>query len=198
MALTNPSDFQNFEISFSWDTAVHPSQLVLATFSDDFRKRTWNISQGKHTLYEPIQEQADLPAVTAEPPTHQAFTISISTQFSNVVSAIENVHTSGNRTIPKNYLYIRFSNGGLKKYYVQQTLPSTDGVTLYHGSLRLYFRRIQPVSGPWFRFLYKQLRSFDKPNDWTTIPDTEFSLLSRKMPLDLHNKLFSILQDISD
>jgi hypothetical protein len=77
-----------FEISFSWDTAVHPSQLVLATFSDDFRKRTWNISQGKYTLYEPIQEQADLPDVTAEPPTHQAFTISISTQFSNVVSVI--------------------------------------------------------------------------------------------------------------
>ena len=148
LALTNPSDFQNFEISFSWDTAVHPSQLVLATFSDDFRKRTWNISQGKHRLYEPIQEQADLPAVTAEPPTHQVFTISISTQFSNVVSAIENVHTSGNRTIPKNYLYIRFSNGRLKKYYVQQTVPSTDSVTLYHGSVKLYFRRIRPVSGP--------------------------------------------------
>jgi hypothetical protein len=62
--------------------------LVLATFSDDFRKRTWNISQGKYTLYEPFQEQADLPDVTAEPPTHQAFTISISTQFSNVVSVI--------------------------------------------------------------------------------------------------------------
>lgn len=198
LALTNPSDFQNFEISFSWDTAIHPSQLALPSSSGDFRKRTWNISRSKHTLYEPIQEQADLPAEAAESPVHQAFTFSISAQFSNVVSTIQSMNTSAIGTIPKNCLYIRFANGGLKKYYVQQTTPSTNGVTLYHGSLKLYFKRIRPVSGPKFRFLYKQLRSFDQPNDWTAIPDTEFCLLSRKMPLDLHNKLFSILQDISD
>ena len=39
---------------------------------------------------------------------------------------------------------------------------------------------------------------FYDPKDSTTILDTEFSLLSQKMPQDLHNKLTSLLQDISD
>jgi hypothetical protein len=95
LALTNRSDIQNLEISFSWDTAIHPSQLVLPTFSANFRKRTWNISQGKHTLYEPIQEYADLPVDTTEPPIHESYTISDYTQFSNVVSGIKNVHSLG-------------------------------------------------------------------------------------------------------
>lgn len=194
MALTNPSDFRNFEVSFHWDTAVHPSQLALPTSSDNFRKRTWNISQGKHTLYEPIQEQSDLPVDTSETPINQAYTISLSPRFSNVISGIQNVRSLENQ----NNLYIRFANGGLKKYYVQQASPSTDGVTIYHGSLKIFFKRIRPVSGPELRFLYKKLRSFDGCDDWTTIPDTEFSLLTRKMPQDVHNRLFSLLQDISD
>ena len=102
------------------------------------------------------------------------------------------------KAFSNNNLYLRFSNRGLKKYYVQQSLPTINGVTLYHGSQKIFFKRIPTrfwTSAP--LSLLKNSVFYD-PKDSTTILDTEFSLLSQKMPQDLHNKLTSLLQDISD
>lgn len=197
LALTNPSDYQKITIFFTWDLTIYQQQLTIlpsVNNSHPTRRRFWDPATGKSSfINQPFYEPTDLPADTPDEqqPVKQAFTISLTTESIKENPRLESILNEGfkQQNLGIRNFYLKFIGNKTKRYFVQNHTPSKNGVTIQLGNQKISFSRIQPLSGPTFRFIYKKLSKYTGPFDWVPIITSEFSLLSCKIPDATHNKL---------
>ena len=169
LAITNPFTITtHLELLFTLDKAIHPLQLDIRDVNNNLykpRKRRWNISTGRSTLYEPIMEQTDLPVVYNEP---------IITPSQAILIHVEDILDFPS-PLEIFDIYLRRSLNQVNFFYVKCFKPVPGGIMVCHRKRKIFFSRLYSVRN---RSIYRKIC---KQQDWMNIfpPSPEFHLLFR-------------------
>jgi hypothetical protein len=200
LSVTHPLYFHDLNLFFCWDATIYPIQMAIPQSINNYRpirQRSWNPSTGKSSLYNKLMyEPTDMetPEIHVLPPIKQAFTLSLSIEQNfQLHSILENGKAISPDLPSWGNLYIRVFGNKLKKYFVQRPTPTYNGITIHDGLDTLHFSQIKPISSPTFRFIYRKLSNYNGPYDWIPINTPEIGILSHKIPIEIHNKLTSLL-----
>jgi hypothetical protein len=171
LAITNPFTITtHLELLFTLDQTIHPAQLDIRDVNNNLytpRKRRWNISTGRSTLYEPIIEPTDFPVVYDEP---------IITPSQAILIHVEDILQLPSPLEIFN-IYLRRSLNQVNFFYVKCLEPVPGGIMVCHKKQKIFFSRLYSVKN---RSIYRRIC---KQQDWINIfpPSPEFHLLFRPM-----------------
>jgi hypothetical protein len=198
LSIVEPRLFQDITITFQWDSKCKPN---LPTIAQEFNRRPpkqrfWNLATGRSNLA--TIKPTNSPNYT-NMDVKQTITVTIPDWGLDNIPNIRTIINRSRQSPPHNphraNIYLRRRLRKLNHYFVAKHTPSPNGITVHFGMDTLFFQRIIPVSGPTFRFIYKELSRHGGPNDWTNLCADELCVLSNLVPSSTHYKLTNLLQN---